>query len=92
MQEYLGLLVSITDGSKIPKRRVFLTVLCVLDHLINIDSLQQIHCDISASSGRGEVAHFDQGYFFRNYRAGGHDESDLPLLIQLSEKRGMRKP
>ena len=40
----------------------------------------------------GEVAHFNQGYFFRNYRAGGHDESDLPLLIQLSEKRGMRKP
>ena len=52
MQEYLGLLVSITDGSKIPKRRVFLTVLLALDVLINVDSLQQIHCDISASAGR----------------------------------------
>ena len=39
----------------------------------------------------GETTVFNQGYFFRNYKVGGHDESDLPVLIQLHEKRGLMK-
>lgn len=39
----------------------------------------------------GDTTVFNQGYFFRNYKIGGHDETDLPVLIQLFEKRGFKK-
>lgn len=32
---------------------------------------------------------FNQGYFFRNYKVSGHDESDLPVLIELHERKSL---
>ena len=32
---------------------------------------------------------FNQGYFFRNYKLNGHDESDFPVLIELHERKNL---
>lgn len=37
----------------------------------------------------GDVTTFNQGYFFRNYKVSGHDESDLPVLIELHERKSL---
>ena len=39
----------------------------------------------------GDTTVFNQGYFFRNVRVEGHDESDLPVLIQAYEKKSLFK-
>ena len=39
----------------------------------------------------GDTTVFNQGYFFRNVKVEGHDESDLPVLIQAYEKKTLFK-
>lgn len=39
----------------------------------------------------GDTTVFNQGYFFRNVKVEGHDESDLPVLIQAYEKKSLFK-
>lgn len=39
----------------------------------------------------GETTVFNQGYFFRDFKTEGHDERDLPVLIQVYEKKTLFK-
>ena len=79
MEEYLGLLLTITEGLHFPKKKVFLCI-----------RYSRYSITFPVVSG-GDTTIFNQGYFFRNVKVEGHDESDLPVLIQAYEKRSLFK-
>ena len=79
MEDYLGLLVSISDGLSFPKKTLFLSI-----------RYSKYEVRFPVVSG-GDTTVFNQGYFFRNYKVSGHDESDLPVLIELHEKKSLFK-